>query len=435
MRPPLSLCLAATVVIAPVVCAAPPSKPTPTATRDHVIYLPKYEDPVLKQMEDARKEAAKQAEGETAKVRDAQKAANDAKKKDAKTLRFDMTKLAKPAGPEAFKPAWHNPPVAQYNTGTCWSFSTTSFYESEVFRLTGEKVKLSEIWTVYWEYVEKVRRFVRERGDSLIAEGSESNAVARIWKLYGAVPAEAYAGVLSPDGRHDHEHLIGQLNELADWVKAHDAWDEERVLAMARVILDRELGVPPTNFTYRGTAYSPKEFLADVLKLDLDAYVEVMSTLSVPFWTKGSYDVPDNWWKDSSYNNVPLDAWYGGIVGAVKAGYTVAIGGDVSEPGINGFEDAAVVPTFDIPQEYIDQDSREFRFNNHTSEDDHLIHVVGMTTTPDGHAWFLIKDSGRGARWGKFEGYYFYRDDFVRLKMLAYTVHKDAVKDLLAKMK
>jgi len=288
----------------------------------------------------------------------------------------------KPAGPDAFKPAWHNPPVAQYNTGTCWSFSTTSFYESEVFRLTGEKVKLSEIWTVYWEYVEKVRRFVRERGDSLIAEGSESNAVPRIWKAYGAVPAEAYAGVLSADGRHDHEHLVGQLNELADWVKAHDAWDEERVLALARVVLDRELGAPPTNFTYRGTPYAPKEFLAKVLKLDLDAYVEVMSTLSVPFWTKGSYDVPDNWWKDESYNNVPLDVWYGGLVGAVKAGYTVAIGGDVSEPGINGFEDAAVVPTFDIPQEYIDQDSRELRFNNHTSEDDHGIHLVGMTQRP-----------------------------------------------------
>jgi len=403
MRRFLSL-LATLTLAATTVVAAPPSKPTATPARDHVIYLPKYEDPVLTQMEDARKEVAKKAEDETSKVRDAQKAAKDTKKKDAKTLRFDMTRLAKPAGPEAFKPAWHHPPVAQYNTGTCWSFSTTSFYESEVFRLTGEKVKLSEIWTVYWEYVEKVRRFVRERGDSLIAEGSESNAVQRIWKAYGAVPAEAYAGVVSADGRHDHEHLVGQLNELADWVKAHDAWDEERVLAMARVVLDREL-------------------------------VELMSTLSVPFWTKGSYDVPDNWWKDESYNNVPLDVWYTGLVGAVKAGYTVAIGGDVSEPGINGFEDAAVVPTFDIPQEYIDQDSRELRFNNHTSEDDHGIHLVGMTTTPDGYAWFLIKDSGRSSRWGKFEGYYFYRDDFVRLKMLTYTVHNDAVKDILAKMK
>ena len=434
MRRALPLFVVATLVIASVVSAAPPSKATPTP-RDHVVYLPKYEDPVLKQMEDARKEAAKKADDETGRVREAQKQKAEAAKKDRKTLRFDMTKLAKPASPEAFKPAWHNPPVAQYNTGTCWSFSTTSFYESEVFRLTGEKVKLSEIWTVYWEYVEKVRRFVRERGDSLIAEGSEANAVERIWKAYGAVPAEAYPGALSADGRHDHEHLIGQLNELADWVKAHDAWDEERVLAMARVILDRELGVPPTNFTYQGTPYSPKEFLAKVLKLDLDAYVEVMSTLSVPFWTKASYDVPDNWWKDSSYNNVPLDVWYSALVGAVKAGNTVAIGGDVSEPGINGFEDAAVIPTFDIPQEYIDQDSRELRFENHTSEDDHGIHLVGMTTTPDGHAWFLIKDSGRSSRWGKFQGYYFYRDDFIKLKMLTYTVHKDAVKEILARMK
>ncbi len=97
---------------------------------------------------------------------------------------------------------------------------------------------------------------------------------------------------------------------------------------------------------------------------------------------------------------------------------------------------AAVVPTFDIPQEYIDQDSRELRFNNHTSEDDHGIHLVGMMPSADGHhTWFLIKDSSRSARWGKHEGYYFYRDDYVRLKMLTYTVHRDAVKDLLAKVK
>ena len=84
--------------------------------------------------------------------------------------------------------------MAQYNTNTCWSFSTTSYYESEIFRLSGKKIKLSEIWTVYFEYLEKVRRFVRERGDSLVAEGGEGNALNRIWKTYGIVPAEAYPG-------------------------------------------------------------------------------------------------------------------------------------------------------------------------------------------------------------------------------------------------
>ncbi len=423
----------ATVLVAGAAWAAAPAvNPTPTPVRDTAVYQPKHEDPVLKQMEDDDKQMAREQEEQTATIRAAQKTKKEADEKAAKVLRFDMSGIAKPASPAVFKQAWHFPPVAQYLTGTCWSFSTTSFYESEVYRLTGRRVKLSEIWTVYWEYVEKMRRFVRERGDSLIDEGSESNALPRIWKQYGIVPEEAYPGVLSKDGRHDHSRLIAQLKELSQWVKANDIWDEDRVLALTRVILDRELGTPPERFAYQGREYTPQQFLAQVVKLDLDDYAEFMSTLSLPFYTRGEYKVPDNWWHDASYYNVPLDEWYAALKHAVQQGYTVAIGGDVSEPGYNGFENAAVVPTFDIPQAYIDQSAREFRFANHTTEDDHGLHLVGWTTV-DGRDWFLIKDSARSSRWGKFEGYYFYRDDYVRLKMLTFVVHKDAVRELLAK--
>ena len=424
--------LATVLVAGSAWAAAPAVAPTPTPARDTAVYQPKYEDPVLKQMEEHDRQVAAEQDELTAKIRAAQTARKEADEKAAKVLRFDMSGIAKPASPAVFKQAWHFPPVAQYLTGTCWSFSTTSFYESEVYRLTGRKVKLSEIWTVYWEYVEKMRRFVRERGDSLIDEGSESNALPRIWKQYGIVPEEAYPGVLAKDGRHDHSRLIAQLKELSQWVKANDIWDEDRVLALTRVILDRELGVPPERFAYQGREYTPQQFLAQVVAINLDDYAEFMSTLSLPFYTRGEYKVPDNWWHDASYYNVPLAEWYAALLHAVQQGYTVAIGGDVSEPGYNGFENAAVVPTFDIPQAYIDQSARELRFANHTTEDDHGLHLVGWTSV-DGRDWFLIKDSARSSRWGKFEGYYFYRDDYVRLKMLTFVVHKDAVRELLAK--
>ena len=427
------IAIVALVAASPALWAAHP-KPTPTP-RDTAVYQPKYNDPVLKEIEARDKERDAKATAETDAIRERQKQQQEADGKAETVLRFDMSRIEKPASPAAFKPAWHFPPVAQYLTGTCWSFSTTSFYESEIHRLTGREVKLSEIWTVYWEYVEKMRRFVRERGDSLVDEGSESNALPRIWKAYGIVPEQAYGGVLSPDGRHDHSRLIARLHELCDWLKANELWDEPLVVRMTRAILDEELGAPPTEVTWEGKTYSPREFLADVVRLNLDDYVELMSTSSLPFYTTGEYKVPDNWWHDANYVNVPLDEWYGSLVRALQQGYTVAIGGDVSEPGLNGFEDAAVIPSFDIPQEYINQDSREFRFYNQTSTDDHGIHAVGLTRTPDGHDWFLIKDSARSSRWGKFEGYYFFRDDFVKLKMLTYTVHRSAIPDLLAKVK
>ena len=31
-------------------------------------------------------------------------------------------------------------PISQGNTGTCWCFSTTSFYESEILRITGKQL-------------------------------------------------------------------------------------------------------------------------------------------------------------------------------------------------------------------------------------------------------------------------------------------------------
>ena len=121
-----------------------------------------------------------------------------------------------------------------------------------------------------------------------------------------------------------------------------------------------------------------------------------------------------------------------GMFPALDNGYTVDLGGDISEPGIQGEEDIAVVPTFDIHPLLINQDSREYRFANRTSTDDHAIHAVGIKQGSP-HTWFLIKDSGGSAHRGNFEGYYFYRDDFIKLKMLCFTVHKDAVKDILAK--
>jgi len=62
------------------------------------------------------------------------------------------------------------------------------------------------------------------------------------------------------------------------------------------------------------------------------------------------------------------------------------------------------------------------------------VHLVGYTRK-DGHDWFLIKDSASGSQKGKYKGYFFFRDDFVKLKMLSFMVHKDAVKEILAKFK
>ena len=96
-----------------------------------------------------------------------------------------------------YKKAWSQPTISQGNAGTCWSYSTTFFYESEVKRIHGKEVDISEIFTVYYEYIEKARRFIKERGNSHFSQGSEGNAVARMFKMYGACPYSAYTGLIN----------------------------------------------------------------------------------------------------------------------------------------------------------------------------------------------------------------------------------------------
>ena len=402
--------------------------------KDIAIYVKRYQDPVIREMMDRDKKILKMEREKTAEIDKKYRELAKKKREERKILRFDFKGIKKPASPQVFKQVWHFPPVAQYLTGTCWDFSTTSFFESEVYRLTGQKIKLSEMYTAYYEYIEKAKRFVRERGHSEFGQGSEAEAVPIIWRKYGVVPLSAYKGVLNPDGRHDHYLMFREMKDFLNYCKEKNYWDEEIIISHIKKVLDKYMGHPPEKFEYNGKIYTPKEFLNGVLKLNLDDYVSFMSTLSQPFYQKGLFDVPDNWRRSKDYYNVPLKDFYNVIKYAITHGYSVAIGGDVSEPGYNGFEDAAVIPTFDIPPEYIDQSAREFRIYNHTTTDDHGVHLVGYTRV-GGWDWYLIKDSARSSRWGKFKGYYFYREDYIKLKMLTILVHKDAAKDVLTKMK
>lgn len=401
--------------------------------KDAALYKENREDPVLDEMEAHDKKAKEDAEAATKKIEDEQEAAAK-KEKDAKRdLALDWRGVVKPSGPEAFKVrGWAFPPVAQYLTGTCWSFSTVSYYESEVKRLTGREIKLSEMWTVRCEYLEKAKRYIATRGHSVFEEGSEAEAIPRVWKAYGVVPEEAYPGVCSKDGRHDHEAMVAEMKAYLAYCKANNLWDEAQVLDALKGIMNRTMSAPPAEVRWQGAAYTPQSFLKDVCKLDMGDYVCFMSTTSQPFWAKGELKVEDNWWKGTDYYNVPLGVWYDTLLKAVKEGSTAAIGGDVSEPGYDGYEKAAIVPSFDIPAALIDQDAREFRLDNGSTSDDHGVHLVGWTSV-GGTDWFLIKDSARAARKAAPEGYLYYRADYVKLKMMTFTVHKSFAKDVLAK--
>lgn len=398
-----------------------------TTPRDSLFYQLKHRDPVIEEITDELDRIQEAREAVTDSIHDFYRAEEKREKDEQQSLLMDFSKIRRPAASDDFQSSFHFPPIRQYLTGTCWCFCTTSMLESEVYRQTGQKIKLSEMHTVYYEYLLKAQRFIRERGHSAFGQGSEGNAVIRVFEKYGAVPAEVYPGVRREDGRHAHREMIAEMKDYLTYIEDNDRWDEELNLAAIKHILDKYLGPPPEKFEYEGQTMTPQTFVTDILKLNLKDYVSVMSTLKQPFYEFGEFDVYDNWWKSKEYYNVPLADFYTIIKTAVQDSFTLMIGGDVSEAGINGLEDTAIVPTFDIPRDYIDQYSREYRIDNETTTDDHGIHIVGYTELA-GDDWFLIKDSGSAGHWGRHPGYYFYREDFVKLKMLTILIHRDAIK-------
>jgi bleomycin hydrolase len=352
-----------------------------------------------------------------------------------RTMLLDFSAIAAPSAVSEFTSVWHQPPVMQGLTGMCWCFSTTSMLESEVYRLSKRKLDLSEVYTVYWEHVEKARGFVQSRGRSFLGEGSESNAVFRIMKKYGAVPAEAYTGLKPGAKYHDHRAMFSEIKNYLASVKAASAWDEEAVIATVRAILDHYLGAPPVTVAVDGKQLTPQEYLSQVVRINPDDYVDILSLMQEPWYRKVEYPVPDNWWHSADYYNVPLDEYMAVIKSAIRKGYSIEIGGDFSEPGYSwGSAGIAVVPAWDIPAAAINDEARQFRFSNGTSTDDHGLHLVGYLEK-EGKDWYLVKDSWSSAYNSNHPGYYFFDENYIKLKMLCCSMHKDAVKELLAKFK
>lgn len=400
--------------------------------KDRVRYEKRYRDPVLKQMIAESDSLKAIADSLTAEIEKKYAEMEKEKREDRKVIRFDFSGVEKPGSLEEFKAPFHFSSVPQYLTGTCWCFCATSFLESEIKRTTGREVKLSELYTVYWEYVEKARGFIRKRGHQVFVQGAEPDGVLIIWDKYGVVPAEEYTGLKKYD-KHNHNAMIGEIKDYLDLVAEKGYWDEEDNIVHVRAILDRYLGTPPEEFEFEGRMISPRQFVDEILKVDTSDYVQFISTLSAPFYAMTKFDVNDNWRPTSTYYNVPLEDFYRCLRDAARKGYTACIGGDVSEPGYYGFEDSAIIPTFDIPQEYIDQDSREFRIFTKTTNDDHGVHLLAHSKA-GGKDWYLIKDSSRASRHGEHHGYLFFREDYIKLKMLFYMVHRDAAAELLDKI-
>lgn len=355
------------------------------------------------------------------------------KTETGKYFSADTAGLVSPESPAEFTKQWCNGPVSQGNSGTCWSFATTSFLESEIYRIAKKKVKLSELYFVYWEYVERAKYFVENKGDCYLGEGSEASALPRLMKKYGVMPDSVYSGMLDGQKVINHEKLFEEYQAYLGYVKENNLWDTAAVVKTVKGMLDSYMQTPPDEFSWDDKKYTAVDFLKDYCTINPYDYYSFMSDSKYTFNQKCELVEDDNWWHCKDYYNVSADNFMIIIDDALKNSYTISLCGDFSEPGIDKTKQTMIIPTFDIPFDDINDDARQLRLSNGSTTDDHCVHLIGYAEK-DGLKWFLIKDSSAGAFDGKYQGYRYVREDYIKLKMMNILLYKYGAGKVLDKI-
>ena len=345
----------------------------------------------------------------------------------------------------------------QNRSGTCWDYSTLSYFEAEILKATGKKYDLCESFVANKTYMERAIQVVRFHGDCQFAQGGSAEDVLATMKNHGIVPEGTmpFPGSLYGDSLNNFNAFFGVLEPYVAAVskssakKISNAWKSG-----LQGILDAYLGKCPETFTYEGKQYTPKSFMAS-LGIDLNDYVSITSYTHHPFYTTFAVEVQDNWRFPLSYN-VPMDEMMQIIDNAIELGYTIAWGGDVSEDGftrkglayaidakktekeVKGSDMARwlklttekkrnVIDSLGctVPEIVPTQKMRQERFDNWELTDDHGMHIYGVAKDQNGKEYYMVKNS-----WGEtgdYKGTWYMTKAFIAANTMDFLINKKAI--------
>lgn len=344
----------------------------------------------------------------------------------------------------------------QHRSGTCWAYSTLSYFEAEILKNTGKTYDLCESFVANKDYMDRAVQVVRYHGDMQFSQGGSAYDVYYILKNYGICPEDAmpFPGSLYGDSLNNFNEFFSLLEPYVAGVAKNKASKlSTQWKPGLQGILDAYLGKCPESFTYEGKEYTPKSFAAS-LGLNMDDYVTITSYTHHPFYSQFVVEVQDNWRNPASYN-LPMDEMMRIIDNAVMNGYTVAWGGDVSEPGFTrdglaymidakkmeslqgsdmarwlGLSAAKKRNLIDslgvnVPEVTATQEQRQERFDNWELTDDHGMLIYGIAKDQNGKEYYMVKNSW--GETGKYKGTWYMTKTFIAANTMDYLVNKNAI--------
>lgn len=351
----------------------------------------------------------------------------------------------------------------QNRSGTCWDYSTLSYFESEILKATGKTYDLCESFVANKTYMDRAIQVVRLHGDCQFAEGGSTYDPLYCLEHYGICPENAmpFPGTLYGDSLNNFGEFFSVMTPYVESVAKSSL---KKISSQWKVglqgILDAYLGKCPEQFTYEGKTYTPKTFAAS-LGLDWNNYVSFTSFSHHPFWSQFAVEVQDNWRNPLTWN-VPVDVLQKIIDNAIMNGYTIAWGGDVSEDGftrkglaynvdekklenMKGSDMAhwlKLTPAkkknivdslgVNVPEVVPTQKQRQERFDDWELTDDHGMLIFGIAKDQNGKEYYMVKNS-----WGKsgdYDGIWYMTKNFIIANTMDFMVNKNAVpKDIRKK--
>lgn len=339
----------------------------------------------------------------------------------------------------------HTDVCNQASSGTCWSYSTNSFIESEMMRIGKPPIKLAEMFSAHGVYMDKADNYVRMHGSVAWGDGGSLHDVIDMYAKYGAMPQEAYTGLHYGTTKNKFAEMQALLKAMLDAVisnpngKLTPSWKKAY-----KEVLDSYLGAIPEKFKWDNRTYTPKSFAAERVGIHPEDYVEISSFTTAPYYKKTVLMVPDNW-SFARVHNVQLPDLTDIIDNALNKGFTVAWATDVSEKYFSWKNGVAFVPEkdyedmddsekkymFDGPklERVITPEKRQLAFDNYETTDDHGMHIVGMATDQKGKKYYIVKNS-----WGDkndYKGYIYVSKSYVLYKTTAILLHKNGIPNRL----
>lgn len=336
----------------------------------------------------------------------------------------------------------------QASSGTCWSYSTNSFLESEMIKAGRKPVELAQIFSARNVYSDKADAYIQLHGGLSWGDGGACHDVINMYAKYGAMPQEAYSGLNYGFSKNKFAEMQAVLQAMLDalvknpngrlspnWKKAFEA------------VMDSYLGEIPKNFQWKGKTYTPQSFADEVVGLNPENYIELSSFTNKPYYKKTMLMVPDNWSFDKVYN-VKFNDITDIIDIALEKGYTVAWATDVSEKSFSWKNGVAFVPEKEYedmsdeekktmfdgpkPERKVTAAMRQEAFDNYSTTDDHGMHIVGISKDQNGKEYYKVKNS-----WGTtndYKGYLYVTKAFVAYKTTAFLLNKKALPATLRQM-